>query len=220
MANFTESKSFKKFMGLAYGYGASVVIIGALFKILHWPGADIMLIIGLGTEAFLFALSAYEPAKKEWDWSLVYPEFAGMDPVEKQNNKKGTVTQQLDKMLEEAKVGPELINSLGAGLKSLSANVNEMANLSHTTVATSEFTQNIQKASKSIENVSTVSENISQSLNSFSGGLTNLVDNLSSTGEQAGEFKSNLSKLNTNISNLNNIYGNMLSAMTGSNSSR
>lgn len=216
-----ESHGFKKTMGMVYGFGGSIVIIGALFKILHWPFADLMLIVGLGTEAIIFAISAFEPVHKEVDWSLVYPELAGIDPMEKKESKnKGTVSQQLDKMLEEAKIGPELIDSLGSGLKSLSANVNEMANLSNATVATNEFTQNVQKASKSIEGVSVVSENISQSLNSFSGGLTNLVDNLSNTGDQAGEFKNNLSKLNNNISNLNNIYGNMLTAMTGSQASR
>jgi gliding motility-associated protein GldL len=212
-----ESKSFKKVMGMVYGLGGSVVIIGALFKILHWPGADFMLILGLGTEAAIFAISAFEPIHKEYDWSLVYPELAGMDPMEKKavGTAKGSVSQQLDKMLEEAKIGPELISSLGSGLKSLSENVNEMASLSNATVATNQYTENIQKATKSLESIGTSSENISQSLTSFSGGLNNLVSNLSATGEQAGEFKTNLGKLNSNISNLNNIYGNMLSAMTG-----
>jgi gliding motility-associated protein GldL len=211
-----ESKGFKKFMGMTYGLGGSVVIIGALFKILHWPGADFMLILGLGTEAIIFAISAFEPIPKEYDWSLVYPELAGMDPLEKKKDaNKGTVSQQLDKMLEEAKIGPELIDSLGIGLKSLSSNINEMASLSNASIATQEYTENIQKASKSIENIGNASENISQSLSSFSGGLSSIVDNLSNTSEQAGAFQSNMSKLNSNISNLNNIYGNMLSAMTG-----
>lgn len=216
-----ESKSFKKIMGMIYGFGGSIVIIGALFKILHWPGADLMLIIGLGTEAGIFAISAFEPIHKEYDWSLVYPELAGMDPLEKKKEiNKGTVSQQLDKMLEEAKIGPELIDSLGTGLKSLSSNINEMASLSNATIATEEYTTNIQKASKSLESVGTASENISQSLTSFSGGLSSIVDNLSTTGEEAGQFKSNLSKLNSNISNLNNIYGNMLTAMTGNQANR
>lgn len=211
-----ESKGFKKFMGMTYGFGGSIVIIGALFKILHWPGADFMLIVGLGTEAVIFAISAFEPPHKEYDWSLVYPELAGMDPLEtKKAVNKGSVSQQLDKMLEEAKIGPELIDSLGTGLKSLSTNINDMANLSNASVATQEYTNNIQKASKSLESIGSASESISESLNSFSGGLTNLVDNLSTSGESAGEFKSNLSKLNSNLNNLNNIYGNMLTAMTG-----
>jgi gliding motility-associated protein GldL len=210
-----ETKGFKKFMAMTYGIGAAVVIVGALFKILHWPGADAMLMVGLFTEAGIFLISAFEPLHKEYDWSLVYPELAGVDPLEKKKENKGTITQQLDKMLEEAKVGPELIDSLGSGFKSLSQSINEMSSISNATVATQEYTSNLQKATKSIESIGNASETVSQSLNSFSGGLTSLVDNLSNSGEQAGEFKSNLSKLNSNISNLNNIYGNMLTAMTG-----
>src|SRR5688572_8580924 len=106
MASFFESKTGKKTMGMAYGLGASVVIIGALFKILHLKGADFMLIIGMGVEALIFAISAFEPIHQEVDWTLVYPELAGMDTEEEEKD-KGTISQQLDKMLMEAKVGPE-----------------------------------------------------------------------------------------------------------------
>lgn len=214
-----ESKGFKKTMSMTYGFGASVVIVGALFKILHWPFADLMLIVGLLTEAGIFAISAFEPLHKEYDWSLVYPELAGIDPLDKKKS-QGTVSQQLDKMLEEAKVGPELISSLGTGLKSLSTNVAEMASLSNATVATNEYTQNLQKATKSIGEVGDVTENFSKSMSSLSGGINTLAENLVSGGEEAGQFKSNISSLNKNISNLNNIYGNMLSAMTGNQASR
>lgn len=214
-----ESKGFKKAMSMTYGFGASVVIVGALFKILHWPFADLMLIIGLLTEAGIFAISAFEPLHKEYDWSLVYPELAGIDPLDKKKS-QGTVSQQLDKMLEEAKVGPELISSLGTGLKSLSSNVAEMASLSNASVATNEYTQNLQKATKSIGEVGEVTESFSKSMSSLSGGINSLAENLVSGGEEAGQFKSNISSLNKNISNLNNIYGNMLSAMTGNQTSR
>lgn len=108
--SFFESTAFKKVMAKVYGIGAAVVIVGALFKILHWKGADLMLMVGLLTEAFLFTISAFEPLHKETDWTLVYPELAGLDPKEKskKSNASGTVSQQLDKMLEEAKV--EIVN--------------------------------------------------------------------------------------------------------------
>src|SRR5690348_4154247 len=118
-----QSKKGKKFMGYLYGWGASIVIVGAMFKIQHWPGAGPMLVAGLSIEAIIFFFSAFEPVHVETDWSLVYPELAGMhdedyDPHAKKK-KTGTVTQELDKMLEEAKIGPELLESLGTGLKSL-----------------------------------------------------------------------------------------------------
>jgi gliding motility-associated protein GldL len=210
-----ESKGFKKVMSYIYGWGASVVIIGALFKIMHWPGANQMLIAGLGTEALIFFVSVFEPIHAEYDWSLVYPELAGMEPTEKKPKNTGTISQQLDKMLAEAKVGPELIGSLGNGLKSLSDNVKEMATIGNATVATNEYTANIGKASKAIESISSSSNEISNSMASFAGGLTNMVNNLSATANDSAEFKDNLGKLNKNLGSLNSVYGNMLSAMGG-----
>jgi hypothetical protein len=213
--SFFESKGFKKVMAYIYGWGASVVIIGALFKIMHWPGANLMLILGLGTEALIFFVSVFEPPHAEYDWTLVYPELAGIEPSEKKNKSQGTISQQLDKMLVEAKVGPELISSLGNGLKSLSDNVKDMSSLSNATLATNEYTSNINKASKAIESIGVASNEISSSMSTFAGGLTTMVNNLSSTANDSAEFKENINKLNKNLGTLNNVYGSMLSAMGG-----
>jgi gliding motility-associated protein GldL len=213
--SFLESKGFKSFMAKLYGIGAAVVIAGALFKIMHWPFANLMLIIGMSTEVLIFLVSAFEPPHKEWDWSLAYPELAGMEPSEKKDEKSGTVTQQLDKMLSEAKVGPELIGSLGTGLKSLSDNVGEMAQLSNATVATNEFASQATKAAKTFEDISNSSEGVKNSLDSFSGGLSTTVANLSAIEGDTVAMKDQLGKLNNNLDNLNKVYGNMLSAMGG-----
>ena len=71
-------KKWKSFMAKLYGFGAAIVIVGAMFKIMHWPGAGPMLVVGLSTEAVIFFFSAFEPPHEEVDWSLVYPELAGM----------------------------------------------------------------------------------------------------------------------------------------------
>jgi gliding motility-associated protein GldL len=211
MANFFESKSGKKIMSMSYGLGAAVVILGALFKIQHWPGADTMLIVGMGVEAVIFVVSAFEPIHQEVDWTLVYPELAGMEPTEKKSKDltKGTVSQQLDKMLEDAKVGPELINSLGTGLKSLSENVKGMSDLSNAAVATNEYTDNVQKASKNLEGVSASYNRAMDAMNS----LASVSDGTKAYQEQVENIASEMQKLTRNISSLNSIYGNMLSAM-------
>ena len=117
-----NGKRFKNFMTKLYGLGAAVVIMGALFKILHLKGADLMLILGLTTEAVIFAISAFEAQPKDYDWSLVYPELENESVADNKSNRKvrGTVTQELDRMLEEAKIGPELLDSLSAGMRKLS----------------------------------------------------------------------------------------------------
>ena len=112
----------KKTMNFAYGMGAAVVIVGALFKIQHWPFASALLIVGLLTEAFIFALSAFDAPDTELDWSLVYPELAGGQAKEKGKKEdpkdaQGLLSQKLDAMLKEAKIDGELMSSLGNSIK-------------------------------------------------------------------------------------------------------
>ena len=142
-----------------YGIGAAVVIIGALFKIQHWKYADIMLIVGLGTEAVIFFLSAFQPTSKDHDWSLVYPELSeGYDPSTnsnkfvEENNSKG-LTRKLDDMLKDANVTPESISSLGQGLNRLSTTTQQLSTLGDATNATDEYTAKVRSAATSLERI-------------------------------------------------------------------
>jgi gliding motility-associated protein GldL len=214
--SFFESKKWKKTMNFVYGFGAAIVIVGALFKILHLPGANAMLSIGLLTEAAIFMISAFEPVHQEPDWSLVYPELAGGEPTKKASvSAGGSVSQQLDSLLSQAKVGPELIESLGTGLQSLSTNVKEMSSLSNAAVATNEYVDATHKATQNMGSIADSSAVVSDSLGSFSSSLSNVMNNLSESEAATAQFKDEISDLNKNLSNLNSIYGNMLSAMGG-----
>ena len=193
--SFLESKGFKSFMAKAYGIGAAVVIIGALFKILHWKGADAMLMVGLLTEAAIFFISAFEPPHQEPDWTLVYPELAGLEPKEKKGGNKGSITQQLDKMMEEAKIGPDLISSLGNGMRTLSDNVSNMKDLSSAVVATDSYTKNVQQAADSLTGLNTT----------YSKAL-NALDSLVNASEGSREYGQQIEKMTKNLSSLNSIY--------------
>jgi len=144
---------YKTIMPKVYGIGAAVVIVGALFKILHLTGADAMLMIGLLTEAAIFFLSAFEPPHAEPDWSKVYPELAEdyeapVTPTRVSNRAGGaSLTQQLDASLEKAKIGPELLESLGKGLNNMAESAKKMSNLSDAAVATNDYANNVKKAS-------------------------------------------------------------------------
>jgi gliding motility-associated protein GldL len=195
-----ETKKGKKIMGLLYGLGASVVIVGALFKIEHWPGASAMLIIGLSTEALIFAVSAFEPPHTEVDWTLAYPELAGIedDQLTEASRKKGSgdsVAQEMDKMLEEAKIGPELIESLGQGFRSLSEHIAQLNNISDASVATEEYVGNVKTASEKMNSLSKSYEEASATLT----GLT--VSN-----EDSNEYANNLKSISSKLSELNNVY--------------
>ncbi len=215
--SFFESKKWKTSMNFVYGFGAALVLVRAWFKILHWPGANAMLTIGLLTEAGIFVISAFEPVHMDPDWSLVYPELAGGEPTVRKEKASagGSVSQQLDSLLSQAKIGPELIESLGTGLVSLSTNVKDMASLSNAAVATKEYADSASKAAVNMNDIANNSAMVSDSLGSFSSGLSGVLNNIAATEQATGDFKNELNRLNQNLSNLNSIYGNMLSAMGG-----
>jgi hypothetical protein len=208
-------------MGKAYGLGAAVVIVGALFKITHWKGADLMLTIGLLTEAAIFTVSAFEKPHQEPDWTLVYPELSGLDSKEpKKAAKSGLgLTQQLDKMMEDAKIGPDLINSLGNGFRALNENVAGLKDMS--SAGSKEYAGQIERMTKNLASLNSVyeleiteSNNHLKSINEFVGGLNKTVSTLNESTKQAETFKLEMDKLSKNLTSLNGVYGNMLSAMT------
>ena len=189
------SKRWKNFMAKLYGLGAAVVLIGALFKIQHWPMADFFLIIGLSTEAIIFAFSAFEPPHEEPDWSLVYPELASADHAMGEDFKKDdqrSITEQLDNMLESAKIEPELIESLGMGMRSLSDQARQMGEITGAAAATSEYAESLKGASSKVSQLSESYAKASESL----VGLTENVDAGRSAGESLGRMSKNLGDLN------------------------
>ncbi|MEY3397611.1 MAG: hypothetical protein RL220_205 [Bacteroidota bacterium] len=169
------SKAWKKFMAKLYGIGAAVVIIGALFKIEHWPFASFFLILGLGTEALIFFFSAFEPPHEEPDWSLVYPELAMPESdkmaLKKQNVGKsikpaagGSVTQQLDNMLTEAKIEPELIASLGDSMRSFSSQARQLSDATEAASASNEYASSLRNASQKVSSLASNYEAASEAL--------------------------------------------------------
>ena len=194
-----RSKGFKQFMSKLYGWGASVVIVGALFKINHYPFASELLIVGLGTEALIFFFSAFEPPHVEPDWSLVYPELGGLyhegdagEGKKKLDKKSGTLTQELDKMLEEAKIGPALIESLGKGLHNLSETASKLTNVADASVATQDYVSNVKHASSSA--------------NELAQAFRKSSDVINKDAVASEEFLNNVKKASDSVSNLSGKY--------------
>jgi gliding motility-associated protein GldL len=200
IAELTQGKNFKKFMARLYGWGASIVIVGALFKIQHWPLSGFFLVLGLGTEAVIFFFSAFEPPHEDVDWSLVYPELAGMEDEDSHSRKdrkkkSDQVSQQLDRLLADAKIGPELIESLGTGLRSMSDSTSKLADLTKAAVATDDYVQNVSKASQSV----------SQMNNSYAKAAQ-AIDQLSNSTEEVRIYKDQVVTAGKNLAALNAVY--------------
>jgi gliding motility-associated protein GldL len=198
--SFFETVRWKKFMQQLYGWGAAVVIVGALFKIMHYPGAGIMLPIGLGVEAVIFAFSTFEPLHQDPNWELVYPELAlgHADPANLPTAKKakGTgITDELDKMLEEAKIDSKLLERLGDGMRTLGDNAAQLKGVTSAAAATDGYVSSLAEASKKVSTLSEAYERASLSLS----GLTANTKEGESFGEQ-------IQKVSKNLAALNNVY--------------
>ena len=192
---------FRTIMPKVYGIGAAVVIIGAMFKILHLPGANQMLMIGLTTEAIIFFLSAFEPPHSEPDWSKVYPELAedyeGTVASPRISNKQGgpSASQQLDKMMEKAKIGPELIDSLGKGMKNMADSASKMSNLADAAVATNDYAKNVKTASQSLLDMN----------KSYASTATAMSD-MANASKDAKEYHAQIQNVTKNLNALNAVY--------------
>lgn len=191
---------FSKVMPKIYGIGAAVVILGAMFKILDFPGANWMIGIGLSVEAVIFFLSAFEPTPKEVDWSKVYPEL-DEEGVTKPAVRRAVavsgdpVAAQLDEMLLKAKIGPELIESLGKGMQNLATSAEKMGTLSDAAVATTEYATNVKAASKSLASMN----------DSYAQTATALVA-MSSAAQDSQAYQAQIQAVTKNLSALNAVY--------------
>jgi gliding motility-associated protein GldL len=211
-------------MAKVYGWGASIVMVGALFKIQHYPGAGIMLVIGLSVEALIFFFSAFEPPHVEPDWSLVYPELSGMYHDEGELSEMGLIekkspTEELDNLLEKAKIGPELIESLGVGLKKLSDTTSKLSDVSNASIATDEYVKNMKTASKSAgelsESYKKTSDTLAQDINA-SSELANNIKNASKSASELSNTYNNASEILKKDINANEQYVNSVKSATAS----
>lgn len=221
-------------MKYVYGLGASVVIIGALFKILHLPGANIMLIVGLGTEALIFAISVLEPIHEELEWSKVYPELAEDDEfadleemkLEGEEDSMGhghgsaNLLGDADTAMKKAKLGPEFLESLSESLEGLRNNVSHLSGITDATLATEEYSSKIKQAAQKVDILNNKYETTVDAMSQFS----NSIEDARAYHEQVQAVTRNLSSLNTvyelelqdaqaHLRSMNQFYGSLSSAM-------
>lgn len=212
LAELTQSHGWKNFMAKLYGIGASVVIVGALFKIMHWPGAGIMLTLGLGVEAIIFFFSAFEPLHEEDDWSLVFPILGGAGkadevPVEYptpvggmnsamntgKNAKKNEVAAistdsitKFNEMLEKANE-KGVFEKFGESLNGLNDKVAQLSDISDATLATTEYTNSMKKASGSVNELSNSFNKSAESVNKSTGELEYSISTLSDSYQKSSQ---------------------------------
>jgi gliding motility-associated protein GldL len=206
-----QSKNKKKLFNMAYGLGASVVILGALFKIAHWPGGTTILTIGMIVEAAVFALSAFEPVEDEYDWTKVYPELAGGEGSNRgqlvESEPQGLLSQKLDDLLKEANLDSAKMSRLASSIENFAGAAENIKPAADSISATTKYADQLSLAASHMESLN--------SLYKVQFEHAQLQTELNDeTVENAKRLKEQMESLATNLSSLNGVYGGMLSAMS------
>jgi len=207
----------KKAMNFAYGMGAAVVIVGALFKITHFEigplTGTVMLSVGLLTEALIFALSAFEPVEDELDWTLVYPELANgqarkkVEKVETPSDTQGLLSQKLDAMLKEAKIDGELMSSLGNSIKNFEGAAKAISPTVDSIAGQKKYAEEMSLAAAQMESLNSLYKVQLESASRNAQANSEIAEN-------ASKLKEQMQSMTANIASLNSVYGGMLSAMS------
>jgi gliding motility-associated protein GldL len=210
-----QTRAYKKTMNFVYGMGAAVVIIGALFKIQHFSfgflTGGLMLSIGLGVEAIIFAISAFDTPEDELDWARVYPELSeeGLFAEEGQKNigADGMLSQKLDNLLQEAKIDVSLMESLGTSMQNFHSAAEGLSAASGSVASTNKYNEEVSKAALQMESLNSLYK-VQVENSSKQAELNNEVV------ENTEKLKEQMEALANNLSSLNGVYGGMLSAMS------
>lgn len=212
-----------KIMPKVYGIGAAVVILGAMFKIMHWPGAGAMLVIGLSTEAIIFIISAFQPVHLDPAWEKVYPQLAEDNDEEYEGDEIATsdnMAKKLSDMMTDAQINQDTISKLGKGLNSLSDNAAGLAKLSDASVATTQYAVNVKSASEKMGKVTKAFDTTLDGLNSMANaagdakGYHEQVQGITKNlGALNAVYEMELKDANSHLKAMNKFYGNLSSAM-------
>lgn len=207
-----DSAGYQKFTALAYGLGASVVIIGALFKIMHWPGAGPVLTAGMCTEAFLFALSAFDKPHTEYKWDRVYPQLLVEDETAapgtglmNSNVANGGDEGKLEIQKIRDMVDSELDN-LKNGIHSLSTTASQLTDLSSAAAVSNEYTNNLRQASNAASAFASSQQNLKDSSDSLVSSYQSIASSIGSASQGSKNFADQIDGINRNISTINSVF--------------
>ena len=200
-----QSKSTKKMFNMAYGIGAAIVIVGALFKIQHWPYGSLILTIGMVVEAIVFFISAFDAVEEDLDWTKVYPELGDADGEGAGVN--GMLSQKLDNLLQEAQVDTELMTNLGNSIKSFHTAAEGLSVASESISSTVKYNEQVELAATQMESLNGLYQVQMENSNKQAELNNAMVEN-------SERLKEQMESLASNLSSLNGVYGGMLSAMS------
>jgi len=206
LVHFFETDRGKRLKNMIIGFGASVVILGALFKILHWPLATEMLMAGMITEAVLFALLGFLPPHKDYYWERLYPNLDIAPEVDKTFVRKanadaaigggsGSGDSGLGNLLSKVNVPEEVFEKMGEGFKKIADNADKMSQISDAVAATNEYANSARTASSTLQNMNAAFAEASEN-----------IKTIGSIGSESKAFQEQIQGMTKNLSALNAMY--------------
>ncbi len=200
----------KKTMNMAYGLGASVVILGALFKLTHFEigflNGSVLLSIGLITEALIFGISAFEKPEEDYDWARVYPQLRGGSASTAPETPEGLLSKRIDSLLNEAKVDADLMKRLAQSIENFEQLAKQIQPSVEALGQTEKYAQELAKTTEHLQSLQQMYASQVETNNQ----KTNLDKELA---EQTALLQSQLVPLVENIKGLNEVYSGMLGAL-------
>ena len=232
--NFVNKPGYEQFMGLLFGWGAPVVILGALFKILHLPGASIMLMAGMGTEAIIFFFSAFEKPHPEYDWDRVYPvlgnkpdgtpmypdgEGAPM-PFHGGNASQNILSDKLEEMLEKANVTPAVFEKLSSGIEKLTRTTESLNSMGNVAGINQNYAAELNKMTQHLNTLNEfytlqiqASKTQAEANAKLQSDVSKIMETMSASLQSSIKYRQEIDDLSSKVAALNKMYGQMLAAM-------
>lgn len=204
--NWWNSYKIKRIFSAVYSLGAAVVILGAMFKILHLPGGGTMLAIGMSTEVIVFALGIFDKPFKEWDWEKVFDfsagdklNAAGFQPSVQPNQTQG-LSLKTTGMLESE------VEKLSEGIKSLTSTAQQLTNLTSVVDVTEKFVKNIENASLATRKYTQSQDSLNAEVERLQTSYTGVAAGMDLVEKNTKQYSSKIEDINRNLSSINSIY--------------
>ena len=240
--HFTEKPGYKRFMGYLYGWGASIVIVGALFKINHYPGAGLMLIVGMSIEAIIFVFSAFDKPHPDPQWERVYPALKnkpdgtplyeeGQAPCYAGGSSSGAgrsldaeskqmLSEKIDEMLKKAEVSPEIFERLSNGIEKLTQTTQSLGQLPDMATVNKDYATQMSQVTEQMTALGDFYKMQVQATQSqvevnakLQQDIAKMMETMSGSLESSMKFRQEIDDLSSKVAALNKVYGQMLSAM-------
>ena len=223
---FLSSDMGKRLLNFCYSWGASIVVLGALFKLLHLPFGNEMLFVGMMTEFFVFFISGFEHPGKDYHWEEVFPVLKSKNPMDRPEFANQNATQQyLDQlagMADQMKRFSQTTNSLTEVSDTLLSSYKSITDHSDGINQNSRgYVHQMEALNRNISGLNTIYEIQLKSISSqidtierINGGLSRIKDLYEGSVVDSSVFRAENERMAQQLAQLNTVYSRLLQAMT------